>query len=89
MADKFKIHGAILEDCIEYLHNCGEVIWLQNHPKLKQLIFHKPLKLIEALSGIFHHDLEHILNFQENRTFSSIGKLSEVGETVFTAAGFS
>lgn len=78
MGERFKIHGEVLGDAVEYIHNCGDVLWLQNHHKLKHTVFHKPLKLIEALRGIIHHNLQQILDFEENKSFSSIGKLSQV-----------
>lgn len=75
---KYKIQGEILTDALEYAHNCGDVLWLQNHHKLKEVVFHKPFKLIEALRGIIHHDISSILDFDGNKSFSSIGKLSKV-----------
>ena len=78
MGERFKIHGEVLGDAVEYIHNCGDVLWLQNHHKLKHTVFHKPLKLIESLRGIIHHNLQQILDFEENKSFSSIGKLSQV-----------
>ncbi|KAF6024987.1 hypothetical protein EB796_016722 [Bugula neritina] len=74
---KYKIQGEILTDALEYAHNCGDVLWLQNHHKLKEVVFHKPFKLIEALRGIIHHDISNILDFDGNKSFSSIGKLSK------------
>ena len=66
-------------DAVEYIHNCGDAIWLQNHHNLNKTVFHKPVRLVETLRGIIHHDLEHILDFDENKSFSSISKLSKVG----------
>lgn len=78
MGEKYKIHGEVLMDAMEYVHNCGDAIWLQSHHNLKNTVFHKPARLVETLRGIIHHDLEHILDFEENKSFSSIGKLSQV-----------
>lgn len=78
LGEKYKIYGGGLDDAVEYIHNCGDILWLQTHHKLKNVVFHKPLRLIEALRGIIHHNLEQILDFDENKSFSSIGKLSQV-----------
>ncbi|XP_067952197.1 malignant fibrous histiocytoma-amplified sequence 1 homolog [Watersipora subatra] len=77
LGEKFKIRGEVLMDAVEYIHNCGDVIWLQMHHNLKNTVFHKPVRLIETLRGIIHHDLKHILDFEENKSFSSISKLSK------------
>lgn len=78
IANRFKCHGDALTDCLEYIFNCGDIIWLETHPKLKDFVFHKPQKLVEALKGVINHDIRNILNYDNNKSFSSVSKLSEV-----------
>lgn len=78
LGDKFRLHGDALTDSLEYIYNCGDIVWLETHPKLKDFVFHKPQKLVEALKGVINHDIRNILEYESNKSFSSVSKLTRV-----------
>lgn len=66
-----------LHECLQHLHNTGEILWCRDTPSLSKIIFHKPRILTELLAAIFRHDIEDFLKYENNKVFLSKGMFSK------------
>lgn len=65
---KFDVMGTAVDDCIKHLHDIGEVLWFQENPKLKSILFHLPRVLNDTLTSLFRHDYDKFLEIgQDNK----------------------
>ncbi|XP_052269021.1 malignant fibrous histiocytoma-amplified sequence 1 homolog isoform X2 [Dreissena polymorpha] len=62
-----------IQECLQYLHDVGEILWYRDVPSLAKMVFHKPRILIQLLMSMFRHDMENFLNFEDNKVFLSKG----------------
>ncbi|XP_060608282.1 malignant fibrous histiocytoma-amplified sequence 1 homolog isoform X2 [Ruditapes philippinarum] len=65
-----------LTDCLQYLHDTGEILWFKDIPALSKKVFQKPRILVKMLASIFRHDMEAFLDFEVNKVFLSKGMFS-------------
>ena len=70
------IKGEELHECLQHLHNTGEILWCKDIPSLSKIIFHKPRILTELLAAVFRHDIEDFLIYENNKVFLSKGMFS-------------
>lgn len=72
-----EVAGEELFNCLQYLHDTGEILWYRDSPGMSKLIFQKPRIMVQVLASIFRHDVEEFLQYRENKIFLSKGKFSE------------
>lgn len=75
-AKDVEVSAEELPDCLQYLHDTGEILWFKDVPALAKKVFHKPRMLVKLLSSIFRHDMEYFLDFEINKVFLSKGMFS-------------
>ena len=56
---------------LQHLRIAGKIIFFENHPKLKDVVFLNPAKMLKALGNIFNHE-----NFLELMSFKGNMKLT-------------
>ncbi|XP_078688185.1 uncharacterized protein LOC144920136 isoform X2 [Branchiostoma floridae x Branchiostoma belcheri] len=63
---------------LHYLKAVGLITWYPDDEKLKNLIFHRPAKLVEIFKAIINHDIKKQLDFKDV-VFSTVGQFSKQG----------
>ncbi|XP_019641751.1 PREDICTED: malignant fibrous histiocytoma-amplified sequence 1 homolog [Branchiostoma belcheri] len=63
---------------LHYLNAVGLITWYPDDEKLKNLIFHRPAKLVEIFKAIINHDIKKQLDFKDV-VFSTVGQFSKQG----------
>ncbi|XP_078688182.1 uncharacterized protein LOC144920135 [Branchiostoma floridae x Branchiostoma belcheri] len=63
---------------LQYLRGVGLITWYPEDEKLKNLIFHRPAKLVEIFKAIVNHDIKNQLDFNDV-VFSTVGQFSKQG----------
>lgn len=76
IAKNYNIIKDMVDDCLHFFRDVGEILWYENIPALKDIIFQRPRKLVYILKGVFSHKLEETLDFTDNRIFSSKGQFT-------------
>lgn len=83
IASKFHIPKEAIPECLAHFSSIGEILWFRNFPQLEDVIFQRPVLLVEVLRGLFKHDMKKFLDYDNNRIFASRGQFS--AETFHTA----
>lgn len=68
-----EITGDEVQDCLQHLHDTGEILWFKDVPALSKRVFHRPRVLVKMLASIFRHDMESYMDFETNKVFLSKG----------------
>ena len=55
------------DDCLRYYHDIGLVFWFEEHPVLKNYIFHDIEFLIKVFRAILNHDFPTTLVYKEDQ----------------------
>ncbi|KAI8519741.1 hypothetical protein Bbelb_029980 [Branchiostoma belcheri] len=63
---------------LQYLRAVGLITWYPEDEKLKNLIFHRPAKLVEIFKAIVNHEIKNQLDFKDV-VFSTVGQFSKQG----------
>ncbi|CAH1775944.1 unnamed protein product [Owenia fusiformis] len=64
---KAKLYESQLQPALAYLHQIGDILWYSHDDLLKQVIFHKPVDVVEMLRGMFRHDLHQYLQTNKEK----------------------
>ncbi|CAH1269481.1 MFHAS1 [Branchiostoma lanceolatum] len=63
---------------LQYLNAVGLITWYPDDERLKNLIFHRPAKLVDILKAIVNHNIKNQLDFNDV-VFSTVGQFSKQG----------
>lgn len=63
---KSDVMGSAINECMKHLHDIGEILWLREIPKLKNIIFHLPRVLNDIITSLFRHDYENFFKLGED-----------------------
>ncbi|XP_076114534.1 malignant fibrous histiocytoma-amplified sequence 1-like isoform X1 [Mytilus galloprovincialis] len=72
ICQKCDVMGTAVEECMKHLHDIGEILWLKENPKLKNIIFHLPRRFNDIITSLFRHDFDKFFELGED---SKIGNL--------------
>ncbi|XP_013412427.1 malignant fibrous histiocytoma-amplified sequence 1-like [Lingula anatina] len=56
-----KVHLAT-NDILNFLADCGDIIWFDSSPSLKKVVFHKQEVLVNVLKAVLNHDKADVLS---------------------------
>ncbi|XP_064599664.1 malignant fibrous histiocytoma-amplified sequence 1 homolog isoform X2 [Liolophura sinensis] len=76
IAIRFQVKDEVVAECIQYLHDVGEVFWFKHIPLLKDILFHRPRALIDVICSLYRHDTKDFLTYDQTKIFSSKGGLT-------------
>ena len=76
LAKKHEVGTSDLAQCLQHLNDTGEIFWFKDIPRLSNIIFQRPRQLVEIIKGLFKHDMDSLLNYEDNRIFRSKGNMS-------------
>ena len=76
LAAKFHIAPDVMSQCLAHFCNIGDILWFQSSPVLQDIIFQRPVLLVEVLRGFFKHNMDEFLDYEKNRIFASRGQFS-------------
>lgn len=71
----FDVRDAELADCVEHFRDTGEVFWFKKISGFSHILFHRPHILVDLLASLYRHDMNHFLQYPENKVFYSKGYL--------------
>ena len=65
-----------LSDCMQHLHDIGDIMWFRSNPQLSDIVFHRPVSMLDILQGLFRHNIDTFLDYDSNRIFAHKGQFS-------------
>lgn len=67
-AKMFHVKDEEMIDCIQYLHDTADLLWVSEDPVLHEIVFHKPKLLVDIISSLYRHDFADFLTY-DNKVF--------------------
>ncbi len=66
-----------LEQCLNFLHDTGVILWYSQNEHLRDIIFHQQSFLIESLKLLFHHNLSNTMKYNSDEHAKYVSTKSE------------
>lgn len=64
---KHEMRNELLQACVEFLVDSGDILWFPHKDSVKDLVFHRPRDLVCVLRCLFSHDIHGFLDFERNK----------------------